>query len=62
MENGKNMTIGVPIFHFVIKVPKLVQMIVPIYMYIDRRIIKYPLLIQDGHHELSFLTFSPHDF
>ena len=37
------MTIGVSIVHFVIKVPKLVQMID-----IKYRLIKYPLSILDG--------------
>jgi len=42
------MTIGVSIVHFVIKVPKLVQMMLP---YIEYRLIKYQLLIQDGRQK-----------
>ena len=55
------MTIGVSIVHFVIKVPKLVQMIDIEYM-----LNKYPFSIQDGRQKFkmaatkfSFLTF-PH--
>ena len=59
------MTIGVSIVHFVIKVPKLVQMIVTIYVY---RLIKYPLSIQDGRqkskmaaNEIQFFDISTSD-
>ena len=59
----KNMTTRVSIDHFVIKVPKLVQIIVTI---IEYRLIMYPLSIKDGCQKskipatkFSFLTF-PH--
>ena len=42
-------TIDASIVHFVIKVPKMVQMIVTI---IEYRVIKYPLSIKDGRHEI----------
>ena len=50
------MTIGVSIVHFVIKVPKLVQMID-----IEYRLIKYPLSIQDGRNEIQFFDISTSD-
>ena len=59
------MTIGVSIVHFVIKVPKLVQMIVTIYRVqayqvpiVNRRL---PPKIQDGRHEIKFFYISTSD-
>ena len=51
------MTIGISIVHFVIKVPKLVQMIDREYM-----LNKYPFSIQDGRQkfkmaDIQFWTF-----
>ena len=50
------MTIGISIVHFVIKVPKLVQMIITIYgvqayqvPIVNQR---WPPKIQDGRHEI----------
>ena len=50
------MTIGISIVHFVIKVPKLVQMIDIEYM-----LNKYPFSIQDGRHEIQFFDIFTSD-
>ena len=54
------------IIHFVIRAPKLVQMLVTMHRVKGK---KYLLSIQDGRQKstmaatkFSFLTFSPHDF
>ena len=54
------MTIGVSIVHFMIKVPKLVQMTIP---YIEYTLIKYPLSIQDGRQrsKMAATKFSVFD-
>ena len=57
-KNGKNMTIGVSIIHFVIKVPNLAQMIVTIYRVQDYQVPItnpwWPPKIQDGRKEFQF--------
>ena len=53
------MTIGVSIVHFVIKVPKLVQMIVTIYRV--QAYPKWPPKFQDDHHEIQFFNISTSD-
>ena len=59
------MTIGVSIVHFVIKVPKLVQMIVTIYRVLAYQVPtvnpRWPPKIQDGHHEIHFFYISTSD-
>ena len=59
------MTIGVSIVHFVIKVPKLVQMIVTIYR---EQAYQVPIAIQDGRQKskmaatkISFFDISTSD-
>ena len=51
------MTIGVSIVHFVIKVPKLVQMIVTMYYRVQAYRVpivnpRWPPKIQNGRHEI----------
>ena len=57
MKKWYDMTIGVSIVHFVIKVPKLVQMIVTIYRVQAYQIPivnpRRPPKIQDGRHEIE---------
>ena len=59
------MTIGVSIVHFVIKVPKLVQMIVTIYRVQAYQVPivnpRWPPKIQDGRHEIQFFDISTSD-
>ena len=59
------MTIGVSIVHFVIKVPKLVQMIVTIYRVQAYQVPifnpRWPPKILDGRHEIQFFYISTSD-
>ena len=59
------MTIGVSIFHFVIQVPKSVQMIVTIYRVQAYQVPivnpRWPTKIQDGRHEIQFFDISTSD-
>ena len=56
------MTISVSIVHFVIKVPKLVQMIVTILRVNDYQVPivnpRWPPTLQDGRHEIEFFDIS----
>ena len=59
------MTIGVSIVHFVIKVPKFVQMIVTIYRVLACQLPivnpRWPPIIQDGRHQIQFFDISTSD-
>ena len=59
------MPIGVSIVHFVIKVPKLVQMIVTIYRVHAYQLPivnpRWPPKIQDGRHKIQFFYISTSD-
>ena len=62
MKQCLNMTTGVSIVHFVIKVPKFIQMIVIILYRVQAYQVpivnpRWPPEIQDGCLEIHFLTF-----